>query len=74
MPNQQKTAEIAKKFPRVHAWNAAKEMVDPIVEQYGLETYQAGAIFAPSFKSTPVDQHIDHIIHVAEWLMETNDE
>lgn len=56
---------------RLVAWSAAAEAVKPIVEQHGLEPYGAGGnIFAPTTRFTKVDQHIDHIMRVADWLLE----
>jgi hypothetical protein len=56
---------------RTAAWNMASELVEPIVDRHGLEKYSTGPnIFAQTFKTTCVDQHIDHIMRVADWLLE----
>jgi hypothetical protein len=55
---------------RLAAFNAAKEIVNSIVEQHGLEPVkmQAAAFTNPS-TLTVVDQHISHILEVADWLL-----
>jgi len=58
-------------------WTMAKEMVDPIVEQHGVETHGIGPanIFqAPPSKSTKVDQHIGHILQVSDWLIDEEED
>jgi hypothetical protein len=56
---------------RLEAWQYAAELVNPIVEQHGLERYSPGAnIFSTGISvMTPVEQHINHILNVAEWLL-----
>ena len=57
-------------FQRRMAWEAAVEMVIPIVADHGLEPYDSSSnIFAPKMTNTKVDQNIRHIIDVAEWLL-----
>lgn len=52
-------------------WDKAKEMVEPIVLEHGLEPYSVGGnIFTPGSEITPVDQNISSIIEVAGWLLE----
>ena len=57
---------------RKKAWKKAAHLVEPIVEKHGLKQYAPGAsIFVTGTSvSTPVDQHINHILTVAEWLLE----
>jgi len=57
---------------RIKAWKKASELVEPIIERHGLEIVAVGgAMFTnPPVKHTKVDQHIDHIMRVAEWLRE----
>lgn len=60
---------------KLRAWQMAMELVEPIIEKHGLETYKTGApnIFAPPTATfTAVDQHIDNTIRVADWLMGVN--
>lgn len=48
----------------------AGTMVSPIIEQHGIEDHQdGGAVFVRGVTVTAVDQHIDHIMRVADWLM-----
>lgn len=54
---------------RSHIWKHATELVAPIIEQHGLETYKSGSMFGPYSTFTPVDQHIEQIIRVADWLL-----
>jgi hypothetical protein len=56
---------------RKKAWKKAKKLVDPIVELHGLQQIKGPANFlGSSSEQTPVDQHIGHILTVAEWLLE----
>lgn len=56
---------------KMQAWLFATGMVQPIVEQHGLEKYPTGGnIFSPGTTITPVDQHIDSALRVADWLLE----
>ena len=61
--------EVAK---RRAVWESAEELVAPIVLVHGLEAYNTGTnIFAQSTKMTPVDQHVEVIIRVADWLLDS---
>lgn len=55
---------------RLEAWGAARVMVQEIVDQHGLEDQKMGG---PVFRSSPtitkVDQHLQHIVHIADWLL-----
>lgn len=45
-------------------------MVAPIVEQHGIEESKiGGALFVSPTTLTKVDQHLSHIMNVADWLM-----
>ena len=56
---------------RLKALGAAKHVVDPLVEQHGLEPYQMGApAFTRGSTVTKVDQHIDNLLRVADWLLD----
>lgn len=55
---------------RITTWNTARDMVQPIVAIHGLEEYRSGAPFGQQSTFTKVDQHLDHIMHVADWLLE----
>lgn len=52
------------------AWKEANILVEPIVDKHGIKATTSGNILALSVESTPVEQHIAHIMFVAEWLME----
>lgn len=57
---------------RKAVWEMAAELVIPIVEDHGLEEYRSGPsnILMPApHVTTKVDQNIDHIIRVADWLL-----
>lgn len=64
--------ENAEKFSeKLLAFGAAAELVQPIVEQHGLETMGVGGnLMAPATKLSAVDQHVDQIIRLADWLLE----
>jgi hypothetical protein len=55
---------------RVEAWKIAVTLVDPIVEKHGLDAVK---LPSPAFTyppiSTKVDQHVEHILRVASWLI-----
>lgn len=55
------------------AFDSAKEMVDPIVEENGLEDYTVWSYYSPTPYSTRVtkaEQHVDLILKVADWLLQ----
>jgi hypothetical protein len=48
----------------------AGTLVAPIVEQHGIEDHQdGGAIFVRGVNVTAVEQHLEHIMRVADWLL-----
>jgi len=53
---------------RTEAWVTASGLVQPLVLDHGLEAYPIGQIFSAS-TNTKVDQHINHIMNVADWLL-----
>jgi len=56
---------------RKKAWKKAAEFVNPIVEQHGLKEARTGVNpFTTSEIRTPVEQHVETILIVAEWLLE----
>lgn len=58
---------------RLEAWKAAEELVAPIIEKHTLEPHKGSAMafnIPPTF--TKVDQHIGHIMDVANWLLKEN--
>lgn len=56
---------------RSTTWKLALEMVAPVIEQHGLEeTKSTGMIFVPPSPNTVVEQHLDAIERVANWLLE----
>jgi hypothetical protein len=63
--------EMAKKLD---AWYAATKAVEPIIEKHGLVQHRVGNIVATTATFSPVDQHIDHIVRVADWLLETEEQ
>lgn len=56
---------------RLKAWEQASQLVASIIAEHGLEIYKGAA---PAFSTpsifTKVDQHIDHIMNVANWLLQ----
>lgn len=55
---------------RLEAWNRASDLVRPIIDEHGLEIYRMGAqMFNSGSTMTKVDQHIDHTMRVADWLL-----
>lgn len=55
---------------RLEAFQTAKVLVDPIIEEHGLHTYKNGPPFGNGVTYTPVEQHISEILRVADWLLE----
>lgn len=56
---------------RQAAFNEAGKMVDPLVEKHGLTEYKSNStMLAQGSTVTLVEQHLDAIIRVADWLME----
>lgn len=65
------TNEIIK---RKVIFETAAEMIDPIIEHHGLDSYRTGGSYtSPGYTTTKVDQHIAHIIYVANWLQGKED-
>lgn len=50
-------------------WEIAGEMIDPIVEKHGLEKQVVGGLVIPQTVYSKVDQHLDSIERVAQWLL-----
>ncbi len=53
---------------RIEAWVKASVLVQPIVAEHGLEEYHVGPMFTAS-TNTKVDQHLNHIMTTADWLL-----
>lgn len=52
-------------------WEHAQAMTEPLVEKHGLEeTKSSGMLFVPPSPNTVVEQHLDAIERVANWLLE----
>lgn len=66
--NSDPTPEIV--LARAYTWRMAVELVDPIVEKHSLETYRTGPMFGVTSVVPPVEQYIDHIMRVADWLLD----
>jgi hypothetical protein len=54
---------------RKEAFISAGILIDPIVEKHEIEDIRDGAVFGPFTTSTAVNQHINHILYVADWLL-----
>lgn len=55
---------------KAEAWQRAVDMVEPIIEEYALERYSVDNINGATTTFTEIDQHIDQIIRVADWLLD----
>jgi len=59
---------------KLKAWILANELVTPIIEAHDIKQLPSGGnMFAPNqshIEQTPIAQHIQHVIFVAEWLRE----
>lgn len=56
---------------RAEVFKVARNLVGPIIEKHGLTRYQVGgSIITPGSSVTEVDQSLDAITRVADWLME----
>lgn len=59
---------------RMEALITANGFVEPIIDKHGLEPYVLGSsIFNPTSKFTKVDQHLDQVLRIADWLLEGGD-
>jgi len=57
---------------RAQVFVMAERLVAPIVEKNPPEKYRAGAPpLSTGSEVTPGEQHLDHIIRVADWLLES---
>jgi hypothetical protein len=55
-------------------WEKARTIVDPLVDQHGVEKVTFSSFpFNVNDVLTPLDQHINSIIRVAEWLLGEGD-
>lgn len=70
--NRPETQEqfVGRLSTRKYAWQAAAEMVEPIVDRFGLQPYRNTSGFVHQSTTTAVDQNIDQIIRVADWLLD----
>ena len=67
---------------RLDAWIISEQLVERLVNRHGLEEIDMrSSIQTSMITSTPVtnpltkvDQHIDHILNVANWLLEGGEE
>lgn len=57
---------------RIKLFESASYLVTPIITEHGIESYRNGgkAVLVPGLMYTAVEQHIQHIIEVANWLEE----
>jgi len=55
---------------RLDAWYAAAAAVKPVIEQHGLKDRATGNVLVANAWFSAVDQHIDQIMRVADWLLE----
>ena len=63
--------ETPNQIKRKEAWKTAAKLIEPIVKKHGLEKYSPGASLFTTGTGvvTPVEQHINHILNVADWLL-----
>lgn len=54
---------------RQFVWERASTLVEPIIAKHDLDPYRTGAPFSIAKTITKVEQHIDQIIRVANWLL-----
>lgn len=67
------TTKNEKLLGRHLAWQMAGGMVQLVVDQHPLVAQKRGAVaFSTGDTVSPAEQHIDQIIRVADWLMETS--
>ena len=57
---------------RIDIFEKACELVAPIIERHGVENYKIGnQVMVHGTTMTKSEQHIDHILRVADWLLES---
>jgi hypothetical protein len=60
---------------KLEAWIQAVNLVTPIIEKFTIEKKSGSSnIFGNTGTITPVEQYIDHVIFVAEWLLDAEEE
>jgi hypothetical protein len=57
---------------RIRLFKKASKLIAPIIAEHGIESYRGGggAVLVPGQMYSAVDQHIEHILNVANWLEE----
>ena len=57
---------------KTEAWIQAAALVQPIVDQHGItEQKLGGGMFMNATTAhTPVSQHLEHIVNIADWLLD----
>ena len=57
------------------AWERAKDLVYPIIVENGIKAHvSCGGLFCNEIMHTEVEQHVDLIIRVADWLLEDKEQ
>lgn len=64
------TIDAERIVQRRATWDMASDLVAPLVEFHGVEDYSIGQLLNQTSKFTKVDQHLEHILRVADWLLE----
>lgn len=58
---------------RLAAWETASDLVGPIVDKHELAPVNIGGMFNVTQTQTRVSQHLNHIMDVADWLLNEGD-
>lgn len=60
---------------RTTAWECAKKLVYPIIVENGIKAHvTCSHLFRSEIMHTEVEQHVDLIIRVADWLLEDKEQ
>jgi hypothetical protein len=55
---------------KIDAFLTAQTLIDPIIKEHGIkEVRKSVNMFTTVSVETPVEQHISHILNIAEWLL-----
>lgn len=73
MPINRDEYKTPKMLTLLSAWEAASEIVEQIVDKHELTAISNGSMFNVVTVHTKVAQHINHIMDVADWLLNEGD-
>jgi hypothetical protein len=58
---------------RKKAYKEASALIQPVVDKHGFQKYTQGPMFGHVSVYSPVEQHVEQILRVADWLLNETD-